>query len=56
MCDLNNSKCYVRGCDNNNPNYTCMLGDASKKICQVNCSNCEYNCKKTKGDIACIKS
>ena len=46
-------RCYARGCDNNNPDHTCMYGDVRKMQCQVNCYNCVHNCKRTKGDIAC---
>ena len=47
------NKCYARGCDNNNPDNTCMYG--YKKFCHVNCNNCIYDCKKTTGDIACAR-
>ena len=50
--DVNN-KCFARGCDHNNLDSTCMYEDASKMSCQLSCYTCEYNCKKTKGDIAC---
>lgn len=49
--DIN--KCYARGCDNNNIDNTCMYGNASKMNCQVNCYNCNRECKKASGDIAC---
>lgn len=49
----NNNKCYARSCDSNNPDCTCMYGNASERPCQVNCCNCVHSCKKNKGDIAC---
>ena len=46
-------KCYARGCDHNNPDCTCMYGDASQQPCQINCYNCKHDCKKSDGDVAC---
>lgn len=51
----NNNKCYAGGCDDNNIDYTCMYGNASKMPCQVNCYNCAKTCKKDKGVTACKK-
>ena len=50
---MNNNKCYARGCDSNNPDCSCMYGNASERLCQVNCYNYIHDCKKTSGGLAC---
>lgn len=51
----NNKKCYARACNHNNIDNTCMYGNADKMKCQVNCYNCERECKKEEGETACGK-